>query len=306
MELLVLLGLGLAGLWAAVVVATAWKLTHPPRRTYGSAVARGRPGDPGELDPAPVWGETTVFSRGRSLQAWWIEGGRPEGPVVVMTHGWADGKVGALVRLGPVLPRCARVIAWDLPGHGQSPGRCDLGWSEARDLEAVLDQCGGGGPVVLFGWSLGAGVSLRVAQQRAEVVGVLAEAPYRSAFSPARNVLRGQGLPWRATLWPALALIGLAGGRGPRWMLRGGAFDRVLTARRVAKRTGCRVLVLHGEHDAVSPVAEGRDIAEAGHGQFVLIPDGTHNGLWTDDTTRPAVAQQVAAFLGDRVGAETR
>jgi pimeloyl-ACP methyl ester carboxylesterase len=295
--LALLLGAGLALLWAVVVAHTAWMLTHPARRTYAAAVARGLPGDPGELPGSPAWESFTVVSRGARLACWRIAGGRADGPVVVMTHGWADSRVGALVRVGAVLPWCSWAVAWDLPGHGESDGRCDLGASEGTDLERVISDAGGSS-IVLFGWSMGAGVSLEAAGC-AGVAGVIAEAPYRTAFSPARNVLRGRGMPWRATLWPALALVGAAGGRGPGWMLRGSRFDRA----GVARGLGVPLLVVHGEADVVSPHEEGRAIAEAGGGEFLSVPGGTHNGLWTDERTGSEAGRAVEGFLRRIVGA---
>lgn len=174
---------------------------------------------------------------------------------------------------------------------------CDLGASEREDLERVISEAGGSG-TVLFGWSMGGGISLE-AWACAGVAGVIAEAPYRTAFSPARNVLRGRGMPWRATLWPALVMVGAMGGRGPGWMLRGARFDRV----RVAHGLGVPLLVLHGDSDSVSPPDEGRAIAEAGGGAFVAIPGGTHNGLWADERTREEAGRAVASFLCRIVGA---
>ncbi len=51
--LAVLLLVGLVIAIIAMTLYTMYMLTHPPRRTYANALARGRPGDPGELDPGP-------------------------------------------------------------------------------------------------------------------------------------------------------------------------------------------------------------------------------------------------------------
>src|SRR5689334_9666437 len=126
---MVILAAGLALLWCAAVAYTTWMLTHPPRRPYAAAVARGRPGDPGDLDRAfESW---SVRSRGMDLPVGDVPGDDAAGPVVVMTHGWADSRVGGLVRLPSILPVASRVVLWDLPGHGEAPGTCRLGTVEA-------------------------------------------------------------------------------------------------------------------------------------------------------------------------------
>ncbi|MEM8756634.1 MAG: alpha/beta hydrolase [Planctomycetota bacterium] len=294
--LLMLLGVGFGVAWAGVALYSSWMLTHPVRRGYAAALARGRPGEPGELDAAPPWHAFSVESRGQSLAAWEIVGENPQGPTLVMTHGWSDGKVGGLVRAEPLLSACRRIVLWDMPGQGDSPGRCDLGWSEPTDLGAVLNSLEDPSQIVLYGWSMGAGVSIAAAADDDRVAGVIAEAPYRSAFTPAKNVLRSRGLPWRLTLGPALSLLGLLRGRGPLWMLRGSWFDRAELAGRVA----CPLLVLHGTRDVISPIEDGRDIAQAApRGRLIEIEDATHNGMWTADATRDHARRRTLEFLAD-------
>src|SRR4051794_37254269 len=87
---LLLVGLGLAIL--AVTWYTIYLLTRPPRRTYASALARSRPGDPGQLPPGPrgarKWSAWKFEWGGLSLPVWDIEGDAPEGPVMILSHGW--------------------------------------------------------------------------------------------------------------------------------------------------------------------------------------------------------------------------
>jgi len=73
--LLILLLVGLATFWIACVGGAAWMLTHPPRRTYASAVARGRPGAPDELpNGGRVYESWLLSSRGLSLPVWDMPG----------------------------------------------------------------------------------------------------------------------------------------------------------------------------------------------------------------------------------------
>src|SRR5438045_2944805 len=94
--LLVLLGVGLLIAIIAMTLYTIRVLTHPPPRTYASALARNRPGDPGELDPGPngkrKWTSWTLRWRGLDLPVWDIEGDKPDGPVFILSHGWGDSR----------------------------------------------------------------------------------------------------------------------------------------------------------------------------------------------------------------------
>ena len=68
--MLLFLALSLALLWAISTASIAWMLTHPPRRTYASAIARGRPGDPGELDRPREFHSWSFRTRGMRLPVW--------------------------------------------------------------------------------------------------------------------------------------------------------------------------------------------------------------------------------------------
>lgn len=293
-----LLALGLALVWLIAVFATAWRLTHPVRRTYASMVRRNLPGDPSELPGGGrAYAQWMLTSRGRELPVWDIPGDNPEGPAAVLTHGWGNSRYDALTRLAPFLPRCSRVIAWDQPGHGDAPGTCDLGVGEVEDLAELLKQIDAE-RLVLFGWSMGGGVSIACAAAHPQrLVGVIAQAPYRLAYTPARGVLRESALPWRATLWPAMWAIGVLRGRSPGWAGRWPAFDRA----ELVKELRCPLLVLHGEADRVCPLGDGRSISDAApDGRLVALPGAGHNGLWASAETKAALEREIGAFL-DRV-----
>lgn len=283
---------------AAVLILTGRTLvllTAPPRRTYGGEIARSRPGDPGEMSPeqgGPRHYDSWRFeSRGRVLHVWDIRGDDPAGPVVVMTHGWGDSKIGSLVRLAAFLPRASRVIAWDMPGHGESGGRSTLGVKEPSDLRELLQRIGSDKPVILMGWSLGAGVSIAAAAQEGlGIAAVIAEAPYRIARTPAHGVMETLGFPATPNLPFALWLLGIEFGLGPTWK----GFDRAALAARLC----CPLLVLHGTSDEVCPVQDGRDIASAApDGSMLEIEGGTHLSLWSSPETRARVMEGVDRFL---------
>jgi len=314
--LALLLAVGLALFWGMLTWQAARLIGRPPRRTYAWTVSRGVPGDPSELIPARAFEPISLDipgTRGAPIPVWDIRGDEPRAPVVVFSHGWGESRIAVLQRIGALAPHCSRIVAWDMPGHGERPnGPSPLGTHEASELAAIvayargerldsegfdLQACLEGGPragsppIVLHGFSLGAGVSLACAALApAWIDGVIAEAPYRLPWTPARNVLRDMGLPWRTNLMPAMWMLGAARSVRPSW--RG--FDRAV----IASRVHCPVLVIHGTADEVCPIEDGRKIANAtAHGRIVEIPGARHLELWTVEPHRAACAAATGEFL---------
>ena len=287
-----LLAAGLAVYACMLIGFTVRRLTGPPRRTYASAVARGLPGDPSEMDEPRAFEAWSFSARGSRLEAWTVEGDDPAGPVCVMAPGWGDGRIGALTRLEAVAPVCARVVAFDSAGLGESGGSCSLGTREVGDLGALIEHVREDGRALgVYGGSMGGGAAIAAAARGVAIDGIVAEAPYRVAITPARNVMRGAGLPWRVNLGPALALLGARFGVGFGW--RG--FDRAALAEGVA----CPVLVVHGSEDEVCPVEDGREIAaRAPAGELCEIAEGRHNDLWSDEGPRERCVEVVRGFVG--------
>lgn len=283
---LVLLAIGGALYVAATTAYVFWWLTHPPRRTYAWALARGLPGDPSELTAPRAFDDVRVKSDGLDLPAWVIPGDRPDGPCVVVSHGWSESRLHALARLAALTPWASRVIAWDQPGHGECPGWCTLGLAEPERLAAIVRELADGRPVALMGSSMGAGVSLACARTLGDrCVGVICEAPYRRAMTPAWAVLGLLRLPRAVQCPAALWLVGLVFGG---W--RG--FDRAA----IAASLECPLLVVHGTEDEVCPVQDGQAIATAGRGRFVLVPGGQHADLWTDEGHRQVITRAITEF----------
>jgi pimeloyl-ACP methyl ester carboxylesterase len=283
-------------LLSAMIAFTYHALRNPPRRTYGVALAQGRAGDPSEIEGLTLaWEEWTFTSRGRALPVWSIAGDKADGPVIVLTHGWGDSRIGGLTRVPPLLNLASRIVLWDSPGHGEAPGRCDMGAGEIDDLLALLATMGRSRPLVLFGWSLGAGVSIAAAaREPAGVAGVIAESPYRVPVTPARGMMRVMSLPHRITLGPALRLLGLRVGAGAVFN-KPEPFDRA----QYAARLRCPLLVLHGSKDELSPIEDGRAIAAAAGplGTLCELEGVGHWGLWTRDDVRARALSSVEAFV---------
>lgn len=139
--LLTLIGLGGGrSLWWLVIP----RRTVEPRHERGGEVRRVRRTDGTEL-------HVEVY-------------GRPDGPTVVLAHGWGATAT-EWYYLRRQLGGRFRLVAWDLPGLGLSEGPADKDYSldrMAADLRAVLGEVGG--PAVLVGHSIGGMVVLNFAK----------------------------------------------------------------------------------------------------------------------------------------------
>lgn len=327
-----LLLLLLAGLVTAIALTTVMlihRLTHPPRKTYAWAVSRSKPGTPAELSPPRAFEPTLLRLNSSELPAWRIPGDDPTGPLIIHTPGWGDSRLGVLPRLHALTPHASHVITWDPPGLGEAEGTCHLGVLEPHLLAQLIEQELEADPtltdrgIVLFGSSLGAGVSIvtaaasstdattgtsrfavRLSDRARQTLAsprsaVIAEAPYREAPTPARNVMKLSALPFAINGPIAFALLAIILQDRPAKALaaitkgwRG--YDRA----RHAKNLRCPLLVLHPEHDEVSPLEDGKAIANAApNAKLAVIHQGAHNTLWTDETTREATTTAVTDFL---------
>ncbi len=303
-DLLALLPLLALGALVYALVLLGWltfKLAKPPRRTFAVALAQGRPADPSQLPQARPFREFTFAFAGLQLHAWDVPGDDPSGPICVLTHGFGDSRLGGLSRVPALVPCCSRIVLWDMPGHGESPGSCAQGTHEVSALLALLGTLPEERKLVLFGWSLGAGVSIacgaswRQTPQGHRLAGIIAESPYRFARTPASNVLRSMGMPGGVWLRAALGLIALSPPKPPKpFAMRDEVFDR---ARFAASLRGVPLLVLHGSDDHVSPIADGRAIAEAAGGTLIELPGGGHFGLWTEGVHTERCTRAVQELL---------
>ena len=298
--LIVLLLCGGALFYAVLSMYIGWRMLHPPRRSYASAVARNQPGDPGELSP-PLENEPWQADTSRgAIDLWDCAGENADGPVVVFTHGWSDSRIQSLVRMHALSPHASRMIAWDLPGHGDAIGRFTLGAREPELLAELAESVAErhtGRPLVLYGWSLGSGISIAAAHRlqhagKPIVSHVIAEAPYRDPFTPARRALIEGGLPHRVVLRIALRVIGVFSGVGQRW--RG--FERAA----LAAEMDVPLLVIHGTADRICPYEHGVVIAtSAPRGELLTIEGAEHRTLWTDERHRTEVLAACARVLRD-------
>ena len=278
--LLLLIGVATAGLVHA--------LGRPPRKGLGRALARGLAADPGELGHR--YTERLVdLPDGERTPLWRIEGHRAAGPLVVITHGWGDSRYGALSWVGLFLPIARAVGIYDMRAHGDHTARVWRGGeTEIADLGAVIEALqqeeAEAAPVVLFGYSMGAGVAIDAAAELGQRVGaVIADSAFRWPMEPVRGHLRARGWPAEPMASIAGLFLAATGGSG---------HDRALTAARLT----ARLLLIHGEDDALCPIRSARALqAAAPRAELVAFGDTGHVGAACADPE--AYAATVERFL---------
>ncbi len=267
-----------------VVLGTAFGAVHgvqtPSRKTYAVALARGEATEPSGWGLA---GEAVSFalSDGAASTGWVLDGQQPDGPGVVILHGFSDSRFGSLGWAARVAAHASVVVVFDQRAHGDAEGKAfRAGAIEAADVLAVLDQAEAvkDPPAgwVLFGLSAGGGMALRTAgayPEETRLRGVIAEGIYRYSEVPLRNVLAYRKYP----TWPTVALASAwasVRGQGRR------TFDRAAWAGRVK----VPVLMLHGQADPICPHADAEQVAALAEAAgvdvtFVSVPGGGHLDL---------------------------
>lgn len=244
-------------------------LSHPPRLGLGYALAHGMPTDPAEA--GYEFQPLQVQAQGRLIQGWCVKL-RPEtGPIAIVAHGWGDSKVGALAWLDILKESFSLAILYDQRGHGESADiRFTWSQAEADDLLLVMHQVHTDAqssapspiqppapprPLFLFGYSMGAEMSLRAAALAAATsalkpAGVIAESPYLRGLDATRGMIRLNRLPARPAAWLAFT-----------WLCkRHGGFENLDVAQ-LAKQAGCPLLVMAGEKDPLITPGQAAQIA---------------------------------------------
>ena len=200
--ILVLAAVGIA-IFVIIAALLGDALLKPPRMNDGKALylyQRLSPADLG-LNYTDLQFEICNGSDSIKLAGWWMPASTSSNRCVLLVHGYADGKIGA-VAWAPLWHSLEfNVCAIDLRAHGSSQGRhCTAGILEGPDVASVVrslreTEANSTRELFLFGISMGAVVSLRAAEECDQIAGVILESPYADFVSTARLTAESRAMP---------------------------------------------------------------------------------------------------------------
>jgi pimeloyl-ACP methyl ester carboxylesterase len=293
--LLVLGGL----LWTALVGLMARAILRPPRMSAGKAIYYLRRLSPGDL--GLPYEEENFPTRDRrtgdrlNISGWWIPAHAASDRCVVLVHGYADAKVGAIAWAPLLHGLKLNILAIDLRAHGDSQGKYTTGgFFERDDVGQVIDQILGSRPdetrqLLLFGISLGAAVAVAVASQRSDITAMVLESPFADYEKAIAANTALMGLPGGWTVTAAIAFAKF---------VSGARFETVRPVELLANLK-CPVLSIVGAEDELldsSDIAALRQATQKVPGStFWLVDEAAHLRAMTLDPA--AYAQKIRGFL---------
>ena len=224
--------------------------------------------------PADAEDASFKSADGTELHGWFLKVPQPRA-VVLFSHG-NGGSIGDRSYLLDMFRKLnVSVLMWDYRGYGKSQGSPDEAGilADARAARTWLAKHAGvpEDQIVLWGESLGGGVSVDLAQDGAR--GLILE----NTFSSLPDVA-AHHYPWLPT----------------RTLMR----NRYQSLDKIAKYRG-PLLQLHGDADSIVPFSIGRKLFDAANEpkQFVTISGGDHNDPRTMEFYR-AVDGFIAGLKG--------
>jgi fermentation-respiration switch protein FrsA (DUF1100 family) len=253
MSIWIKLALGAAAIYAAVALAA---YLGQRRLLYFPDRARTLPAEVGLAGVAERVLETPD---GYRVVAWYGKA-RPGRPTLLYFHGNGGSLAIRAPRIARFMDEGWGVYMMTYRGYGGSTGSP----SEAANVadarlayHALVEEGVPPASIVAYGESLGSGIAVRIAAEL-PVAGVILDAPYTSIVDVA------------AQAYPFLPV---------RLLL----IDRYDTARYIAA-IKAPLLILHGAHDGVVPVAMGRELARLAPEpkRLMVFPDGHHSDLYID------------------------
>lgn len=228
-------------------------------------------------------GERFTFTTSRGTLAAWAWG---TGPAVLLVHGWSS-HTGRFRVIAPALLAAGfRVIGYDHPAHGDSPGKRT---SLVEVAETLLEVTRQAGPLyAAVGHSLGgAAIAVAVARglslQRAVLIAPFSASPdFVARFATMVNL-------------PDAARDRMIENIERRFQMR---FRDLYIPTLIANAT-VPVMIIHDREDLDVPFSEGEAIARAWPGAVLVEASGVgHHAIMRDEE----VAARVASFLGAEPG----
>lgn len=207
-----------------------------------------------------VLGDELVTVDGVRLAGWYVPAadGSPDGPTVVIAHGWTGNKSGGLDVVRLIHDRYNAVL-FDFRNHGQSAdSETTQGIREQRDIVAVLDwleRFKGPDHIALWGQSMGAHAAVNVAADDERVDAVVLDSLHPRLIVPYANRAEAMGYPFGRLV----AFAGMVGA-----LVRTGVnvwSDEPIDA--IDDLADRPVLIVHGTEDSTIPLEEAESLLAA-------------------------------------------
>jgi len=221
------------------------------------------------------------------LNGWWVDGGRPSGPIVLVVHGWGAHSGVTLPLVEFAVPVASHVITFDARGHGRNSVSSKVNLTTFRDdvrraVDAVREVAPQR-PLVVIAHSMGGAGSILAAADGARISGLLTVASPYHVYDTIVAYLNDQGLPG-GLIVPLMK---------PFWRLRVGVPERDIHPGKAAERVRIPLKVVHPELDSRVVQEEGEALARSAGVELVTIPSAGH----TDVLGRPELGDEIVAFL---------
>ena len=251
--------------------------------------------------------DITIDTPAGLAPAWRIDGDGARSTWAIHLHGLGSVRAGTLRGVLAATERGSTSLVISYRADGEGPevgnGRSTLGYAETDDAAAAIEYAmrHGARQVVLFGWSMGAAIALRLAHHpsyRRSIAGLVLDSPVldwtevikanctRSGLPAAAGSL---AIPW-LTLRPLAHMVGLPERiplRSFNWTVR-------------AEELTAPPLILHGTHDDSVPIRLSQALRDARPGLVSLETfEAGHTLSWNSDPDRwqSAVIAWLAAHV---------
>jgi dipeptidyl aminopeptidase/acylaminoacyl peptidase len=270
---------GLAGSWAVGGI-----LTDP---------------DPSPVpDARPPARDIKIASEdGLSLAGTYWPGSTPDAPGVLLIHGSDSSRAAMAENAAWVAGQGYAAMTIDLRGYGESEAaRHSFGMLESRDAAAAfawLKQKQKGAPVAIIGGSLGGAAALLGENGPVPADALILQAVYPDIRRAIRNRIAGKltAVP-AALLEPLLSL---------QARLRVGVWPGQLSPVTALRSYRGPVLVIGGEADEHTPVAETREMYDAAPGPKALWVIEAAGHAEASNAQTDAYRREVLEFLGKAI-----
>ncbi len=221
------------------------------------------------------------------LNGWWIDGGKPSGPVVLVVHGWGANSGVTLPLVRFAAPAASHVITYDARGHGRNSMARQVNLRTFQeDVRRAVDavrEVAPRRPLVVLGHSMGGAGSILAAANGARISGLLTVAAPYHVYDTIVTYLNDQGLPG-GLIVPLVK---------PFWRIRVGVPEADIHPGKAAERLQIPFRVVHPDADSRVVPEEGRALAEAAGVELVSIASAGH----TDVLERPDLGEEIVRFL---------